>query len=124
MMEVETGKTEVKASGVAGVVEAGVGAEAEVTMMIGTEEMTSEIVTDEALTMILGVDGAVDEVTVMIEVDMEGTVSKHVHLILLAAVTTNRQARRLLTLNPLPDLLVHRYVSATRCKHAPVLDMK
>lgn len=142
MMGVETGKTEVKASEVAGVAEAEVVAEVEVTMMIGTEEMTSEIATDEALTMVLRVDGVVDEATVMMEVDMVGAVSMHAHLILLAAATanrqarmhallillaaatTNQQARQLLTLNPLPGPLVRRYVSVAHCKHAPVLDMK
>jgi hypothetical protein len=110
MMGVETGKTEVKASEVAGVAEAEAEAEVAVTMMIGTEEMTSEIVTDEALTMILGVDGVAAEATVMIEVDTVGTVSIQVQHILLAAATTNQQARRLLTFSPLPDPLVRRYV--------------
>lgn len=110
-MGVETGKTEATAPGVVGVPEAE--AEVGVTMMVGTEEMTSEIGTDEALKMILGVDGVVAEATVMIEVDMVGSVSMHAHRILLVAATTNRQAQPLLTLNPRPDLLVHRYVSVT-----------
>jgi len=87
-MGVETGKTEATAPEVAGVPEGE--AVAGVTMMVGTEEMTSENGTDEALTMILEVDGVAAEATVMTEVDMVGTVSMHAHLILLAAATTNR----------------------------------
>ena len=120
-MGVETGMTEVKASEVAGVPEAEV--EAEVMTMVGTVEMTSEIVTNEALKMILGVGVVVAEATLVIEVDMVGTVTMHVHLILLAAASTSRQARQLPTLNLLPDLLVHRYVPVTIASIVPVLDM-
>jgi hypothetical protein len=129
-MGVETGKTEVTASEVAGVLEAEV--VAEVTMMVGIEEMTSGIVTDETSMMIPRVSVVVAEATVVIEVDMvlkevdmvlkevdmvlKGVdmvlkevdmvlkeadmaviVTTHVRLILLAAATTNRQARQLLT---------------------------
>lgn len=108
MMEVETGMTEVTASEVAGVPEAEV--EAEVTMMAGTAGTTLGIVIDGALTMILGVGAVAAVPTVVIEVDMVMTVLMHVHLILLAAATTNRRPRQLLTINLLPYLLVHRYV--------------
>lgn len=120
MMGVGTGKTGVPASAVAGVAEA-VGVVAEVTMTVGTAGMTSEIVIDEALTMILGVVG-VAEAMVMIEVDTVATVSNLDHPIPLAPVTTNRQARQLLILSRPSCPLVHRYVPATHCRHAPIFD--
>lgn len=107
MKEAVTGKTEVTASEVAGVPEAEV--EAEAMMMVGTVETISEIVKGGALMMTLGVVVVVAEATVVIEVDMVGIVLMHAHLILLAAATTNRQALQLLTINLLPDPLVHRY---------------
>ena len=148
-MGVETGKTEVTASEVAGVLEAEV--VAEVTMMVGIEEMTSGIVTDETSMMIPRVGVVVAEATVVIEVDMvlkevdmvlKGVdmvlkevdmvlkeadmaviVTTHVRLILLAAATTNRQARQLLT-HHLPWYpLVPRYVFVDHCKRAAVADM-
>lgn len=113
-MRPETGKTEATASEVAGVLEAE--AEAEVMMTVGTVERTSENVTDEALTMILGVGVVVAvvvvaEATVLIEADMVGTVLTRVRLIPLAAAITKRQTRQLLITNLLPDLVVRRYVS-------------
>lgn len=86
-MGVETGMTEVKVSEVAGVLEAG--AEAEVTTTVGTVEMTSEIVTDEALKMTRGVGVVVAEAMAATGVDMVGTVTILVHLILLAAASAN-----------------------------------
>ena len=148
-MGVETGKTEVTASEVAGVLEAEV--VAEVTMMVGIEEMTSGIVTDETSMMIPRVGVVVAEATVVIEVDMvlkevdmvlKGVdmvlkevdmvlkeadmaviVTTHVRLILLAAATTNRQARQLLTHHLPWHPLVPRYVFVDHCKRAAVADM-
>ena len=113
-MRPETGKTEATASEVAGVLEAE--AVAEVMMTVGTVERTSENVTDEALTMILGVGVVVAvvvvaEATVLIEADMVGTVLTRVRLIPLAAAIMKRQTRQLLITNLLPDLVVRRYVS-------------
>lgn len=114
MMVAVTGKTEVTAFVAADVLEAAE-AEAEVTTIVGTEGMISEIVIDEAMMTIPGVAG-VAEAMVVIEVDMV-TVTMHAHLILLAAVTANQQARQEVSLNHPCQPLVHRYVFITSNMH-------